>query len=83
MRAYQPNTKDIEKLLEKDNFLVLLRKTTPEEIESASGTGKRTLERLYNEYSDEIEKINGSAFLYNSISQHDSRMQKFGACQRI
>lgn len=83
MRAYQSNTNNIEKLLEKDNFLVLLRKTTPEEIESASGTGKRTLERLYNEYSDEIEKINGSAFMYNSILQHDSRMQKFGAYQRI
>ena len=83
MRTYQSNTNDIEKLLEKDNFLVLLRKTTPEEIENASGTGKRTLERLYNEYSSEIEEINGPAFLYNSIIQHDSRMQRFGAYQVI
>lgn len=83
MRTYQSNTNDIEKLLEKDNFFVLLRKTTPEEIEKANGTGKRTLDRLYNEYSDEIEKINGPTFLYNSILQHDSRMRKFDAYQRI
>jgi hypothetical protein len=60
----------MEKDLERKNFLswYCLYATT-EEIEKAKNINKETLERLINEYSDEIEKINRSRRLYESISQ--------------
>ena len=55
----------MEKEMEKRNFLnwYCLYATT-EEIEKAKRTYKEALERLINEYSDEIEKINKSRRLY-------------------
>ncbi len=60
----------MEKEMEKRNFLnwYYLYATT-EEIEKAKRVNKEALERLINEYSDEIEKINKSRHLYESISQ--------------
>ena len=60
----------MEKELEKRNFLnwYCLYATT-EEIEKAKRINKEALERLINEYSDDIEKINKSRRLYESISQ--------------
>lgn len=57
---------DIKKLLEKQNFLILLKYTTSEEIGKTSGTGKRLLDK----YSGEVRRINSSAFLYNAILRH-------------
>ncbi|MEE8597264.1 MAG: hypothetical protein V3T09_05605 [bacterium] len=46
-----------EKELEKKNFLNWYNLyATTEEIEKAKRTSKKTLERLINEYSDEIEE---------------------------
>ncbi|MBO1225342.1 MAG: hypothetical protein JYX80_13050 [Candidatus Scalindua sediminis] len=55
----------MEKEMEKRNFLnwYCLYATT-EEIEKAKRINKEALERLINEYSDEIEKINKSRRLY-------------------
>jgi hypothetical protein len=60
----------IEKEMERKNFLnwYCLYATT-EEIEKAKSINKKTLERLINEYSDEIEKIDRSRRLFESISQ--------------
>ncbi len=60
----------MEKEMEKRNFLnwYCLYATT-EEIEKAKRINNEALERLINEYSDEIEKINRSRHLYESISQ--------------
>ncbi len=66
----------MEKEMERKNFLnwYCLYATT-EEIEKAAcrhgakKINKKALERLINEYSNEIEKINKSRRLYESISQ--------------
>ncbi len=60
----------MEKEMERKNFLnwYCLYATT-EEIEKVKKINKKALERLINEYSDEIEKINKSRRLYKSISQ--------------
>ncbi len=60
----------MEKEMERKNFLnwYCLYATT-EEIEKAKMINKKARERLINEYSDEIEKINKSRRLYKSISQ--------------
>jgi len=61
---------DITKLLEKQNFLTLFWYNTPEEIEKASGAGKKTLRTLLDKYSDEIKEINNANFLHRAILQH-------------
>jgi hypothetical protein len=55
----------MEKEMEKRNFLnwYCLYATT-KEIEKAKSINKEALERLINEYSDEIEMINRSRRLY-------------------
>ncbi len=61
---------DIAKLLEKQNLLTLFSYNTQEEIEQASGTGKKTLMILLDKYSDEIKAINNATFLCNAILKH-------------
>lgn len=68
---------DIKKLLEKQNFLTLLKYITLEEIGSSDGTGKKALERLFNKYSDEIRRVNNSTLLYKAILQHQVKRQNF------
>ncbi len=48
------------KEMEKRNFIRWYRNVTPEEIKKVKGEGKRILERLFIEYTDEIEMINKS-----------------------
>ncbi len=48
------------KEMEKRNFIIWYRNVTPEEIKKVKGEGKRILERLFVEYTDEIEMINKS-----------------------
>jgi hypothetical protein len=48
------------KEMEKRNFIRWYRNVTPEEIKKVKGEGKKILERLLSEYTDEIEMINKS-----------------------
>lgn len=48
--------------MEKRNFIRWYRNVTPEEIKKVSGEEKKTLERLFVEYTDEIEVINKSKY---------------------
>jgi hypothetical protein len=54
--------------MEKRNFIRWYRNVTPEEIKKVSGEGKKTLERLFVEYTDEIEVINKSKYHINLSS---------------
>ena len=59
----------MENYLDKRNFLNwYCRYATPEEIEKAEQNNKKTINRLVNEYSCEIEKINASKRTYNCLS---------------
>ncbi len=51
--------------IEKRNFVRWYRNVTPEEIKKVEGEGKRILERLLAEYTDEIEVINKSKYQMN------------------
>ncbi len=53
------------KEMEKINFIRWYRNITPEEIKKVKGEGKRILERLFIEYTDEIEMINKSKYRIN------------------
>ena len=73
----------MKKRLEAQNFLALFRYATPEEIEKAQGAGKRNAEGFLNEYSEEVEMMNSSNFLYKSILQHSAEVQKCDAFLEI
>ena len=51
--------------MEKRNFIRWYRNVTPEEIKEVKGEEKRILERLFVEYTDEIEVINKSKYHIN------------------
>jgi Holliday junction resolvasome RuvABC DNA-binding subunit len=53
------------KEMEKRNFIRWYRNANHEEIEKVNGEGKRILERLLIEYTDEIEMINKSKYQTN------------------
>ncbi|ODS33412.1 MAG: hypothetical protein SCARUB_01449 [Candidatus Scalindua rubra] len=74
-----------EKELEKHNFLTWCKYATIEEIEKAKGENNQALERLYNEYADEIEVISKTKCLYESFSQHNHSIgiQKFDLSLKI
>lgn len=69
--------------LTRQNFVALFRYNTPEEIEMAEGKGKKVFGKLFSEYSGEIEKINNSRYLSNSILQHSTEMQKLDLSLKI
>ncbi|MGR3302504.1 MAG: hypothetical protein ACUZ8I_08375 [Candidatus Scalindua sp.] len=48
--------------MEKRNFIRWYRNVTPGEIKKVKGEGKIILERLFIEYTDEIEMINKSKY---------------------
>jgi len=50
------------KEMEKRNFIRWYRNANYEEIEKVNGEGKRILERLLKEYTDETETINKSKY---------------------
>ncbi len=62
--------------LERQNFLTWCRYATSEEIKKATGTNKKALERLLNEYAEEVKKTNNSENTYESISLHNIGVQK-------
>ena len=53
------------KEMEKRNFIRWYRNANHEEIEKVNGEGKRILERLLIEYTNEIEMINKSKYQTN------------------
>ena len=59
----------MENNMDKRNFLNwYCRYATPQEIGKAERTNKAAINRLVNEYSYEIEKINTTRRLYDSLS---------------
>ncbi len=53
------------KEMEKRNFIRWYRNANHEEIEKVNGEGKRILERLLIEYTNEIEMINKAKYRIN------------------
>jgi Holliday junction resolvasome RuvABC DNA-binding subunit len=53
------------KEMEKRNFIRWYRNANHEDIEKIKGEGKKILERLLIEYTDEIEMINKSKYQIN------------------
>lgn len=72
-----------EKELEKHNFLTWCRYATTKDLEKAKGGNSEIWERLYSEYAEEIEVINKTRHLYESISQHDMGIQKYDLSLKI
>ena len=73
----------IEKELEKHNFLTWSRHADAKETENAKGENHEVWERLYSEYANEIEVINRTKQVYESISQHETGIQKFDLSLKI
>ena len=65
-----------EKELEKHNFLTWCRYTTTKDHEKAKREYKEVWRRLYSEYADEIELINETRRLYESIAYDDIGIQR-------
>ncbi len=67
-----------EKDQEKRNFLNwYFRYATQEEIDKARMDKNATMERLINEYSVEIEKVNRFRPMYEFVSQPKGVLQQF------
>ena len=65
------------KELERHNFLTWCRDADAKEFEDAKGKNHEVWDRLYSEYSNEIEVINRTKQPYESVVQHEIGMQKF------
>ncbi len=72
-----------EKELEKHNFLTWCRNATTEDLEKAKGENNEVWERLYSEYADEIQIIDKTRQLYESVSQHEISIQKYDLSLKI
>ena len=72
-----------EKELEKHNFLAWCRNATTEDLEKAKGENNEVWERLYSEYADEIQIIDKTRQVYESISQHEIGIQKYDLSLKI
>ena len=71
------------KELEKHNFLSWCRYADAKELEDAKWKNHDVWERLYSEYSDEIEVINKTKQVYESVSQHEIGIQRFDLSLKI
>ncbi|KHE92781.1 MAG: hypothetical protein K8F52_13760 [Candidatus Scalindua rubra] len=71
------------KELEKHNFLTYCRYADAKELEDAKGKNHEVWERLYSEYSNEIELISRTRRLCESVSQHETGIQKFDLSLKI
>ena len=63
--------------MEKNNFLTWCKYADAKELEDAKWNNHDVWERLYSEYSDEIEVINKTKQVYESDSQHEIGIQKY------
>jgi hypothetical protein len=71
------------KELEKHNFLTWCKYADAKELADAKGKNHDMWDRLYSEYSNEIEVINKTKQLYESVSQHEIGIQKFDLSLKI
>jgi hypothetical protein len=71
------------KEFEKHNFLTWCKYADAEELEDAKGKNHEVWDRLYSEYSNEIEVINKTKQVYESVSQHEIGIQKFDLSLKI
>ena len=71
------------KELEKHNFLTWGKYADARELEDAKWKNHDVWERLYSEYSDEIEVINKTKQVYESVSQHEIGIQRFDLSLKI
>jgi hypothetical protein len=68
---------------EKHNFLTCCRYADAKELEGINGNNHEVWERLYSEYSNEIEVISRTTQLCESVSQHEIGIQKFDLSLKI
>ncbi len=71
------------KELERHNFLTWCRDADAKEFEDANGKNHEVWDTLYGEYSNEIEVINRTKQLCESVSQHETGIQKFDLSLKI
>jgi hypothetical protein len=71
------------KELEKHNILTWCKYADAEELENAKWKNHEVWERMYSEYSNEIEVINRTKQLYESVSPHEIGIQKFDLSLKI
>ena len=71
------------KELERHNFLTWCRDADAKEFEDTKGKNHEVWDRLYGEYSNEIEVINRTKQLCKSVSQHETGIQKFDLSLKI
>jgi hypothetical protein len=71
------------KELEKYNPLTWRKYTDAKELEDANEKNHDVWDRLYSEYSNEIEVINRTKQLCESVSQHEIGIQKFDLSLKI
>jgi hypothetical protein len=71
------------KELERHNFLTWCRDADAKEFEDAKGKNHEVWDRLYSEYSNEIEVINSTKQLCESVSEHETGIQKFDLSLKI
>ncbi len=72
-----------DKELEKHNFLTWCRYADTKELENARGKNNEVWGRLYSEYATEVEVINKTKQLYESISKHEIGIQRFDLSLKI
>jgi hypothetical protein len=71
------------KELEKYNPLTWRKYADAKELEDAKRKNHDVWDRLYSEYSNEIEVINRTKQLYKSVSQHEIGIQEFDLSLKI
>ncbi len=63
--------------LEKNNFLTWCKYADAKELEDARENNHQVWDRLYSEHGNEMEVINRTKQLYESVSQHEIGIQKY------
>ncbi|GAX62084.1 hypothetical protein SCALIN_C28_0286 [Candidatus Scalindua japonica] len=71
------------KELEKRNFLTWYKYSDKKELGNSKEKNHEVWERLYSECSNEIEVINRTKQMYESVSQHELGIQKFDLSLKI
>ncbi len=71
------------KELEKNNFLTWCKYADAKELEDARENNHDVWERLYSEHANEIEVINRTKQLYESVCQHEIGIQKYDLSLKI
>jgi len=72
-----------EKELEKHNFPDWRRYADAKELENADEENQEVWERVYSGYENEIEIINSTKHVYESVSRQETGIQKFDLSLKI